>query len=115
MSVPGISWSGVLIRVALAVALVFVTYNPTGHSFYHWLTAPEGGSTALKALLGVILLIGWAICLRTVFVALGWLGMILGTALTAPRGAVFIDCQARLSIGLPSRPALDRSTAVPSV
>jgi hypothetical protein len=81
----------VLTRIALAVALVFVTYNPTGHSFYHWLTAPEGGSTAVKALLGVILLIGWAICLRTVFVALGWLGVILGTALFAALAWVFVD------------------------
>jgi hypothetical protein len=28
---------GVLWRVAFALALVFVTFNPTGHSYYHWL------------------------------------------------------------------------------
>jgi hypothetical protein len=91
MAVPGISWSGVLIRIVLAIALVLVTYNPTGHSFYHWLTVPPGGITAIKALLGVILLIGWVVCLRTVFVALGWLGVILGVALLAALAWVFVD------------------------
>jgi hypothetical protein len=91
MAVPGISWSGVLIRVALAIVLVLATYNPTGYSFYHWLSAPPVGITAIKALLGVILLIGWVICLRTVFVALGWLGVILGVALLAAVTWVFVD------------------------
>jgi len=91
MAVPGISWSGVLIRIVLAVGLVLVTYNPTGYSFYHWLTAPPAGITALKALLGVVLLIGWVVCLRTVFIALGWLGVILGIALFAALAWVFVD------------------------
>jgi len=81
MAVQGISWSGVLTRVVFAVALVLLTYNPSGHSFYHWVTAPPPGVTAIKAFLGVLLLIGWVICLRTAFVALGWLGVILGIAL----------------------------------
>jgi hypothetical protein len=91
MSVPGISWSGVFIRIAIAVALVLVTYNPTGYSFYHWLSAPPAGITALKALLGVLLLIGWVVCLRTVYVALGWLGVILGMGLLAALVWVFVD------------------------
>jgi len=91
MAVSGISWSGVLTRVALAVALVLITYNPTGQSFYHWLVAPPGDVTAVKGLLGVLLLIGWVICLRTVFVALGWLGVILGIMLFAAIAWVFLD------------------------
>ena len=35
-----VSWSGVLWRMLFAIALVLLTFNPTGHSFYHWLTAP---------------------------------------------------------------------------
>jgi Family of unknown function (DUF6524) len=81
MAVQGISWSGVLMRIVFTVALVLLTYNPSGHSFYHWALAPPPGITALKAFLGVVLLIGWVICLRTAFVALGWLGVILGSAL----------------------------------
>ena len=91
MAVQGISWSGVLVRIVVAVMLVLVTYNPTGYSFYHWLSAPPGGFTPVKALLGVILLIGWVVCLRTVYVALGWLGVILGMALLAALAWVFID------------------------
>ena len=91
MAVQGISWSGVFVRVVVAVTLVLVTYNPTGYSFYHWLSAPPGHFTPVKALLGVLLLIGWVVCLRTVYVALGWLGVILGMALLAALAWVFID------------------------
>jgi hypothetical protein len=91
MAVQGISWSGVVVRIALAVALVLATYNPTGHSFYHWLTVPPTAITAVKALLGVVLLIGWVVCLRTVFVALGWLGVLLGVALLSAIAWVFVD------------------------
>ncbi|MET0344833.1 MAG: DUF6524 family protein [Casimicrobiaceae bacterium] len=77
----GISWSGVLLRVVLATALVLLTFNPSGYSFYHWISAPPPGVTALKAFAGVALLIGWVVCLRTAFVALGWLGVILCAAL----------------------------------
>ena len=76
-----ISWSGVLLRVVLATALVLLTFNPSGYSFYHWISAPPPGVTALKAFAGVALLIGWVVCLRTAFVALGWLGVILCAAL----------------------------------
>lgn len=91
MAVEGISWSGIITRIALAIALVLATFNPTGFSFYHWLTAPPGGITAIKVLLGVLLLIGWVVCLRTVFVALGWLGVILGVAFLAALARVFVD------------------------
>jgi hypothetical protein len=83
MAVQGISWSGVFVRVALAVALVLLTYNPSGVSFFHWLTTPPAGITPQKALAGVVLLIGWVICLRSAFVALGMLGLALGGALLA--------------------------------
>lgn len=83
MAVSGISWSGVILRIALAIALVLLTYNPSGHSFYHWLTAPPVGITAAKALAGVALVIGWVVCLRTAYVALGVLGVVLGAALLA--------------------------------
>ena len=78
-------------RVVLAVALVLLTYNPSGHSFYHWVSAPPPGVTALKAFLGILLLIGWIICLRTAFVALGWLGVTLGVALLGTAVWLLID------------------------
>jgi hypothetical protein len=81
MAMIGVSWAGVFLRLGFALALVLLTFNPSGHSFYHWLTAPPQGVTAIKAFAGVLLLVGWVVCLRTAFVALGWLGLILGAAL----------------------------------
>jgi hypothetical protein len=81
MAVQGISGLGIAIRVALAVALVLITFNPSGHSFYHWLTEPPLALSALKAFLGVALLVGWVVCLRTAYVALGTLGLVLGCLL----------------------------------
>lgn len=101
MAVQGISWSGVLVRIVLAVALVLATYNPSGHSFYHWLTEPPAGITAIKVLLGVLLLIGWAVSLRTVHVALGSLGVVLGVALLAALAWVFVE-QRWLELDTPS-------------
>lgn len=101
MAVQGISWSGVIVRIVLAIGLVLATYNPSGHSFYHWLTEPPAGITAIKALLGVVLLIGWAVSLRTVHVALGSLGVILGIALLAALAWVFVD-QRWIDLNTPS-------------
>ena len=80
MATPGISWVGVILRMVFAVALVLLTFNPSGYSFYHWLLAAQV-DVAAKALVGVALLIGWVVCLRTAFVALGTLGLVLGAAL----------------------------------
>lgn len=91
MASAGISWSGVLLRVIFAVALVFVTFNPSGWSFYHWVSAPPAGITAVKALVGLLLLIGWLICVRTAFVSLGLVGAILLAALLAAFVWVLID------------------------
>jgi drug/metabolite transporter (DMT)-like permease len=101
MAVQGISWSGVVLRIVLAIALVLATYNPSGHSFYHWLTEPPAGITAVKALLGVVLLIGGAVSLRTVHVALGSLGVVLGVAFLAALAWVFVE-QRWLDLDTPS-------------
>jgi hypothetical protein len=93
MATPGISWSGVALRVVLALALVLVTFNPGGWSFYHWLSAPPAGITAVKAFAGVLLLIGWLVCLRTAYVALGLLGAALLTALLGTVVWMLIDYQ----------------------
>lgn len=86
-----ISWLGVLTRIALALALVLLTFNPTGYSFFHWIAAPPPGLTAVKALAGVALLIGWVLCVRSAFVALGWLGVGLGAALLGTLVWLLID------------------------
>jgi hypothetical protein len=80
MATPGISWLGVIWRMVFAVALVLLTFNPSGRSFYHWLIEAQA-SIAAKAFVGVLLLIGWVVCMRTAFIALGTLGLVLGVAL----------------------------------
>jgi|SRR4030095_1524781 hypothetical protein len=72
-----ISWLGVLIRLVGALAVVLSTYNPTGYSFYHWALRDLAHITAVKAFAGALLLVGWVICLRTAFVSLGRLGVVL--------------------------------------
>jgi hypothetical protein len=82
-SPAGISITGALVRVALAVVLVLTTFNPSGYSLYHWLAGEPLGITPGKALAFLVLLIGWFICVRTAAVALGWIGLALGAALLA--------------------------------
>lgn len=81
MAVQGISAFGIALRVALALALVLATFNPSGHSFYHWLFTPPLELSAVKAFLGVALLVAWVVCLRTAYVALGAVGLVLGCLL----------------------------------
>lgn len=83
--------SGVLLRMVLAVALVLLTFNPSGYSFTHWITAPPAAVTPGKALAAIVLLIGWLMCLRTAFIALGKFGLLLGLALFAALIWVLVD------------------------
>jgi hypothetical protein len=72
-----ISWFGVLVRLVAALAVVLLTYNPTGHSFYHWAMRDFANLTALKALAGALLLVGWVICIRAALTSLGAVGLVL--------------------------------------
>ena len=83
MASPNISWSGVLLRIVFALALVILTFNPGGWSFYHWIFKAGAGGMAVKAFAGLLLLIGWIVGLRAAAVSLGLLGAVLLTALMA--------------------------------
>ena len=72
-----ISWFGVFMRLAAALAVVLFTYNPIGYSFYHWAMREFASITAVKAFAGALLLVGWVVCIRTAFVPLGALGLLL--------------------------------------
>ncbi|MEO6565083.1 MAG: DUF6524 family protein [Casimicrobiaceae bacterium] len=78
-------------RLVLALMLVFVTYNPTGLSFYHWIATPPTDVTALKAFGGVLLAIGWIGCLRTAYVSLGVVGVLMVVALLATFVWLLVD------------------------
>ncbi len=72
-------------RWLVAILLVLATYNPSGHSFVHWVFESLGEQNlgAMHFLVGVILLAGWAAYLAATGNSLGTLGTVLGAALIA--------------------------------
>jgi len=73
-----------LVRFAGATALVLLTYNPTGYSYYDWvqqsLSDMGEGFGPKQAFAGVVVLIGWAILINSTLASLGGLGLILASA-----------------------------------
>ena len=74
------TWLEFFARILIALILVFVTYNPTGYSYYDWAIAELPAFSALKAFAGVVLLIGWTIFIRATSRSLGAFGVILALA-----------------------------------
>ena len=70
---------GFLWRLVAALVLVLLTYNPSGHSAYHWITSAISNSDfgPLHLLLVAFLLIGWVIYWIATWRALGTLGVAL--------------------------------------
>ena len=70
-------------RLLAAFVLVFVTFNPSGYSYLHWVKIDfsDKGLSAAHFFVGVILLVGWAIFVIASRRSLGTLGTILGVAL----------------------------------
>lgn len=88
MQRESISFGGVLLRILAALLLVYGTWNPFGYSFFDWALepifggAPTPGPLALKFLIGVILVVAWAIFLTATRRSLGLWGAALAVALT---------------------------------
>ena len=76
-----LTFVGFLLRAAFALALVLLTYNPSGHSYVHMLQTGFPAITPLEAVLGILLLIGWFVFLRATLSSIGPLGMLLLLAL----------------------------------
>lgn len=78
---------GFLLRLLFAVLLVYLSYNPSGYSYYHWANdAIFGNGTAITppfAMASVIILIGWTVYLRATFRSLGGFGLLLAFAFFA--------------------------------
>lgn len=85
MATESVSWGGVTLRIVAAAVLVFATYNPEGHSYYHWAIAPLlldiGSFDALKFLAGTVLVAGWVVYVQATRRSLGLLGAFLVTAI----------------------------------
>ncbi len=61
--------------MAAATALVLATFNPSGLSYYHWLTGAPDGFSALHGFVGAVLLSAWVLAVRASFASLGPLGL----------------------------------------
>jgi hypothetical protein len=70
-------------RLIFSVALVLLTFNPTGHSYYHWLADGFPSVQPLEVVAGIALLGAWIFFVRSTMAAIGTLGVVLLLALFA--------------------------------
>jgi len=75
--------TGLLWRLAFSLALVLLTFNPSGFSYLHWLADGFPTIPPLKAIIGILLLAGWVFFVRSTLLALGRIGLFLLLALFA--------------------------------
>ena len=87
----GLTLSGFLLRLLAAAILVFSTYNPSGYSYYHWLSENISNLTPWIALVGILLVIGWTIFLRATARSLGVFGLMLAAAFIGVLLWIMID------------------------
>ena len=85
-SITGFIW-----RVVFAVALVLVTFNPTGQSYFHWVRGDFPSFKSTQAVLGIVLLGLWLFLWRSMMQAIGMLGFLLMAALTASLVWLFVS------------------------
>jgi len=78
-------------RFAFALLVVGATYNPTPYSYYAWAERTSWQWRPPIVLAGVVLLIGWVICLRITLRSMGGLGLLLANALLAALFWLFAD------------------------
>jgi len=74
---------GALARIAAALALVLLTFNPSGYSYSHWVAHDFPHITPVQALGGLGLAIGWVIYVTATRRSLGLFGVVLLLAVFA--------------------------------
>jgi hypothetical protein len=72
-----------LARFAFALLVCGATYNPTRFSYYAWAKSTGWRWQPLIVFVGVVLLIGWVICLRITLRSIGGIGLLLANAFFA--------------------------------
>jgi hypothetical protein len=91
MAVKKFSFANFLVRFVMALILVFCSYNPSGYSWYHWVTQVGNWRAPLLIFAGVVLVIGWVIYLRATLRSLGEIGTVLAVAFFAALTWVMVD------------------------
>lgn len=79
------------VRWAVAVVVVFGTFNPTRFSYYHWLVESGSGIEPLKIVVGLALLIVYVIYLRATWRSIGPVGAALVLAFLAALVWLLVD------------------------
>jgi len=74
---------GFLARFAFALLVAGATYNPTRYSYYAWARSTGWQWRPPIVFVGVVLLIGWVVCLRLTLRSMGGLGLLLANAFLA--------------------------------
>ena len=72
-----------LSRFLLALVVCGATYNPTRYSYYAWAKSTGWQWQPPIVFVGVVLLIGWVVCLRATLRSMGGLGLLLANAFFA--------------------------------
>lgn len=70
-------------RTLFAIALVLLTWNPSGWDYVDWALRDRSTFDAVKAFFGLLLLAAWVFCLRAAWVSLGVVGIVLVASLLA--------------------------------
>jgi hypothetical protein len=86
-----INIAGLLGRLGFALALVLLTFNPAGYSYFHWVRDGFPSVTPLEAVAGIVLLILWIFLWRSMIQAVGSLGLLLMAALTGALVWLFVS------------------------
>jgi O-antigen/teichoic acid export membrane protein len=73
--------TGIALRFLFALLLVLLSYNPSGHSYFHWVYNEVDAITPYVVIAGLVLLIGWGTYIRATLNSLGMLGIVTLAAL----------------------------------
>jgi hypothetical protein len=76
-----LTFNGFVLRLISSLLLVGLTWNPTGTSYSHWFTATFPHIEPMQALVGLILLAGWAFSVHATWRSLGQFGVLMGAAI----------------------------------
>ena len=78
-----LSFGGVALRFLASLVLVLATYNPSGHSYIHWISGSLPHLEPVQAVAGIALLGIWIFFVTATWRALGTVGVIIGLAFFA--------------------------------
>jgi hypothetical protein len=88
---PAFTFSSFVLRVAGSLAIVLLTFNPSGWSYVHWFKNTFPKVAPLQAVAGLVLLIAWIFVVNATLRAIGKLGVMLGALLFAAIVWLFIS------------------------